>query len=127
MRVYRFEDDKGRGPYIDNNDFDHILNPMFTRHNNDLLNHPVGWADKLDRYENDIVRQFGNNKRFGFHNSEIINDWFNQDDKAMLKKTGAFFVSCYEVSKDSVAVGLSGKQCVFNADEAVLIHKQIFN
>lgn len=112
MRVWRYEDEEGLGPYHSSKrDYSEPLEKMFNQHcwgKKSGKSHP-GWGEDFR------VRMAG---KFvsGCTSKAQIGNWFRGYKDVLLAE--GFTLVEYEVPKEFVKVGYSGKQCRFRIDKA---------
>jgi len=114
VTVYRVEHkEKGHGPYLDRNGIFRGVSGLHTAHERSPQ-HPGPRQDGLgwDVY----------GKSFAFPDRERM-DWWFKDFKHKLNREG-FVVNIYEVGEEHTTVSESGKQVIFEKDQAKLVDTQ---
>ena len=112
MRVYRVEDQQGRGPYR--------LNDTLRSKNGDLYDHPGPASDgspelSLHSYS-DEIRKY----HFGFSSLASLGQWFHCPIiNARLRRNHNCRVSVYEVDRKHVVEG--NRQTIFKRRHAKLV------
>lgn len=101
MIVYRWEDDRGYGPYS-SEDYELILGGDHCD-----PTHPIPCAEYLNYCASGSYR-------CGFVSIEQANNWFNFEERERLVMAGFSFISL-EVPDERVQVGR--KQCVYRVED----------
>lgn len=104
MKVYRWENENGRGPYIGGN---LRLGNILRRRHNDRKYYPNPSHDGLGYiYPAEVC---------GFRSLRQMHKWFSPDDIRLLMRYGYKLV-VYDVDEENIRFGR--KQIVFNKEEA---------
>ena len=101
MKVYRYEDPEGIGPYRST-----LLMDMYElgfNHNNGDI-HP-DWDD-------DCITYYDYNYKAACESIDKLHEWFSEEEQVALIEEG-YIIKEYEVDEQDVIYGKSGKQLVF--------------
>lgn len=106
MKIYRVENDDGRGPYWDNPcvEFNDKLFKALSSHNEDDEKHPTPCYDCFS------APRLGPEIFCGFLSLQQVRDWFTKQERKLLRDDG-FKFKAFDIPKKFVWEGR--KQCVF--------------
>ncbi len=116
MLVYRYQNERGLGPYY-NPEPDSFNREICNFHNN-CSKHPHPGQDKL-LYELPFQFTSAITTNFGFHAFPLLIKWFDRFHRKLYKNN--FKIHIFNIPDNSVKIGESNLQCVFIKNHAKLI------
>lgn len=113
MKVYRLENDKGKGPYTDCSSLCHTYG---------MYSHPGPYDDGLEDAMFEFQAKHGARWRefykFGFESLEAFSWWFDHEYFLARAEEKGFRLRIYKVNKQSVRFG--DHQLIYRSDRATL-------
>jgi hypothetical protein len=112
MLIYRVENEKREGPYVNNNRYWTTREHSFSRHH-------IGINEEFSKLELGDIRSY---ERCGFDSLRSLYKWFNNRQERFNLKRKGFKVATYRVGESHIRK--AKKQLAFNIDMAYNINTE---